>query len=357
MTTERALITGHGRVVAVTEELAGDSLAVDATIGETVLFLEDATDFPEAGGLLSLQGESSISPTYVYEFTSADHDAATVTLAVALGQSWGAGTTVRMSPERRTRFAYIQLDDPEEPPILARVPFHMRGLLPMGQRSDVDGDDEDSGDARLPEDATVELIRGSWRITDVPDTVPVWQGTARQTELGPITWEFVDDSGDWGVMAGRYEGFDSPAQVSVIGDEDSGFTEMFMAAPANAGWATKYLMLYRTATDGFVLMAADEVMIVEGSRVHAIAGVGVPGSQVVADERWDDIFEWMGGTICLNTPSGISISLPSSSPEYTNVRDYAVDSLHERGGRLKVHATATGVQLRAHLAIDASVPV
>lgn len=68
-------LTGH--VHGVYRVTAGHTLAVAASIGDTVLYMADTSDYDEAGGQVLVSGD-------VYDYTGIDPDAETLTLATPL---------------------------------------------------------------------------------------------------------------------------------------------------------------------------------------------------------------------------------------------------------------------------------
>lgn len=90
----------HGTLVALSQDLIGDSLVASALSGATTLSLHDVSDFDEDGGQVSVNGV-----TYVY--TSVDMDADTMTLATGLTGSAAVDDLVTMVDPDTGAFASV----------------------------------------------------------------------------------------------------------------------------------------------------------------------------------------------------------------------------------------------------------
>jgi hypothetical protein len=156
------MTTEHGHVVAVTSELDGDTLAADATASATVITLEDVSPFAETGGQAYIDDGTN---NEIVEYSSVDPDADTMTIPLGLANGYAAETPVVTYPPTRIRTARVRLDDDDDAPLLARVPYSMIALLPVGIR-------EFGGESVI-----IELVRGSWVIKDVLGEEPVIETT------------------------------------------------------------------------------------------------------------------------------------------------------------------------------------
>jgi hypothetical protein len=168
-------VSEHGRVLEVVEVSDGDYLLTSVSNGRTTLALEDASLFPEDGGKVVVVAEDGSRVIYTYSTADWDQDVLTLSGGVStiVSHSGGDAALVSGNPAS-SRYALVQPDDDELPPVKARVPYSMRAQLPLGMRSDVVGDADTQ--ALPPEEVVLELIRGSWMVDDVVGTVPIVEG-------------------------------------------------------------------------------------------------------------------------------------------------------------------------------------
>lgn len=184
----------HGTVLDVNEKIVGAHLSADAASSATTLFLDDLSCYSETGGTVTItDADNTEGATYL----SLDFDAGTMALSAGTVNAYGAGAAVQLSPEQKSRYAAVQFDDPETPPVIARVPFALYSLIALGIRSDIVGADESSSE--IGEEVTLELQRGVWVLTDVLRQVPVLDpsilpGADVQifTTPGSFTWNKPD---------------------------------------------------------------------------------------------------------------------------------------------------------------------
>lgn len=116
----------QGVVESAEDLLAGDELVADAPVGATTLVVEDAVDFAEDGGTLTIGTE-------VLTYTSADMDTDTLTLSTPTTVAYLAEEPVYVSPEARERTATVRLDVDGEA-VEARVPYALYDRVPEGIR-------------------------------------------------------------------------------------------------------------------------------------------------------------------------------------------------------------------------------
>lgn len=97
-----------GRVLAVTTSIAGDELAADAASGATTIFVVDAADFDEAGGLIQITHDvptetdpvnapgvlTNVLTAVTYSYSTVDDDTGAVTLVDPLIAAAVAGDRV-----------------------------------------------------------------------------------------------------------------------------------------------------------------------------------------------------------------------------------------------------------------------
>lgn len=161
------MISGLIRDVSI--EVAGSSLAADAAISATVLYLDDASDFNESGGIVSINA-------VIYNYSSADLDADTITLASPLAVAAELGFPIHVSPaamEKRASVLFNGTDDT----ISVRVPHNLYDRIPEGIR--VVGTEEsvaleDLGSAG-----------GEWVISDIIGKEPLIDGSYLIPETVP----------------------------------------------------------------------------------------------------------------------------------------------------------------------------
>lgn len=145
-----------GRVLSAWVERRGTSVAVAAPAGtQTIATGFFGVDFAETGGQLQHQPTGD-----VYDYTTADVNAETVTLTAPLptGKSFAVDDALYVYPLANDLMVHVRLDDtPEdEEPITARVSHPIRAMLPEGVR------DPGTGEA-----VVVENTGQEWVVTDV----------------------------------------------------------------------------------------------------------------------------------------------------------------------------------------------
>lgn len=154
-----------GRVLEVSDETLGSLLAEDTTAGSTQLLIDDASDFDEDGGWLSVNGQP-VAYTAVAFATNPD-DPDTLTLADMLEEDAEEGDEVAVwSPLRAApevvRTAQVQVDGTDDlgDPLDVYVPVYLAPYLPTGIRGDVG------------ESVDLDLDGDEWRVVDVLGLVP-----------------------------------------------------------------------------------------------------------------------------------------------------------------------------------------
>lgn len=119
-----------GQIVTVTRSLAGSTVVVDAVATDTVLFLDDVSDFNDAGGSVSIDGE-----VYEYAEDAVDREANSLTISTGLSGGMTAYEDfVAVYPEAPTHHAEVLLTDDSGVTVSARVPHWARDLLREGPR-------------------------------------------------------------------------------------------------------------------------------------------------------------------------------------------------------------------------------
>jgi hypothetical protein len=174
--------TDTGLVHDVSLYAYGSWLVAAASVGATTLAVEDAADFDETGGVLAVvtSTDGVTFNTEQIEYTAADLDTDTLTLAVPLVTAAEEGDRVDVWPrqeEKRAVVVIAGLDDA----ITARVPHSLAPLMEEGIRDDT---------AREPVDLT--LVRDEWVVTNLPNQAPALRSSSYLE--GDDGWS-LDDSG------------------------------------------------------------------------------------------------------------------------------------------------------------------
>jgi hypothetical protein len=157
--------TIDARILNVYDALAGSTLAVDATAGDSELILDDLFDFDEAGGTVQISDGTN---TESVGYTSVDDDTATLTLSGPLAHSYAVtdGTFATPDPDGLEKRAQIIRGDVDDELIEARVLHRWYDVLPEGIR------DPDSGEA-----VTAAFDGTDWVITDILGQTPFIDGS------------------------------------------------------------------------------------------------------------------------------------------------------------------------------------
>lgn len=177
-----------GTLQLVTIEPLGSTLIAAASVGALTLSVDWAVDFAEDGGQCRVNGGASL------EFTSADQDADTVTLAKPLTAGAEIGDpvdvlNVRDQPAQKW-VAVVELADDQEP-VDAIIPI---GLIPHFR----EGDEQAGQQVSLRRDE-----HGDYVVTGRPDDIPEREVAAAQAGTvvsGPgqakitLPWEPIENS-------------------------------------------------------------------------------------------------------------------------------------------------------------------
>lgn len=147
----------RGKILEVSIVPSGSELRLDAISTDTILWLEDAYAFNEAGGSLTINGAT-------LTYGGADMEANTVTLSAPLGTSAVIGDRVDVWPPGASKWAMVDLDDRDEG-IRALVPFNITDKIDDGIR--------DLGDR---EDVLVTDETGRWEILALDEEIPMILG-------------------------------------------------------------------------------------------------------------------------------------------------------------------------------------
>jgi hypothetical protein len=148
----------RGRILAVTEAQVGDALSQDATAGDVLLYLEDATFFSEDGGTVEISDDTNLEDI-AYIAGAVDFENDTLTVASPLANSYAAGeTSVSVYPLRSQIYASVQPTGADDDPITAVVPSNVSAVLGLGTRAD---DEIEEARMELDHDS------GEWILVDV----------------------------------------------------------------------------------------------------------------------------------------------------------------------------------------------
>jgi len=151
----------YGKVVEVSEELAGSSLAGDVAAGAILLPVVEASDFDERGGQLSINGE-----TLAYSTVNMESDVITLDAVTPLTAAGAEGDMVAIYPDAPIRSALVELEYAGDA-VLVRVPHHLSAMLPLGIR-----------EAEQQESVTIDRSSAMWVIQDVIGRPATVQGAA-----------------------------------------------------------------------------------------------------------------------------------------------------------------------------------
>lgn len=118
-----------GKVISVETRNLGEPATAAASIGATVLSVNDASTFEDTGGLATV-GDA------VLPYTSADVDANTITLAAALTVAVEEQDPIEVYPPTPIKTALVEVGDEGSEPIPATVPHYLLDRLTDGTRDD-----------------------------------------------------------------------------------------------------------------------------------------------------------------------------------------------------------------------------
>jgi hypothetical protein len=149
-----------GRIVAVQQETLGSELSANTSIGATTLPVVDTTDFHEDGGQVTLGAET-------LTYTAVDDDALTLTLSGTAAAVHTAADRVDVYPPAAVTWAYVQVGDEDDDPVIAEMPH---ALLPLVTTGVKDVDEYQS--------AILEERGGHWTVKDILGEVAGIVGTS-----------------------------------------------------------------------------------------------------------------------------------------------------------------------------------
>jgi hypothetical protein len=122
-----------GRVMSVTEDLAGSTLVGSISAGATTLPLVDATFFVAEGGQ-ALVGDDTTNEVVTYD--SVDLDADEIHLTAGLVNGYDDDDPVVLWPLLRMRYAQVQPTGSQDDTLQTAVPSQCWDVLPVGTRED-----------------------------------------------------------------------------------------------------------------------------------------------------------------------------------------------------------------------------
>lgn len=210
-----------GRVESVWVSRDGSEVTVDAPTGTQVIAVDFPVDFDENGGQLA-----HVETGTVYDYTTVDVDAETVTLAAPLpsGVAFAAGDALEVYPPADEMYAAVRLDDADsdEEAVEARVNHPIRAMLPEGVRGEAG------------ESVEVDDTGSEWVVVDVFGTQPVIDGAYLEPGTvpggsdgdAPISSPTPTIRGGIGVLFVSWDGVDNadPVTYEVHLSAASGFT-------------------------------------------------------------------------------------------------------------------------------------
>lgn len=126
-----------GKVVSSSEKALGDFLLAAATALDEVLYLDDASEFLEEGGEVTV-GPDEDGVKEVIAYTSVDYELDTLTLDTGLANSYAVDTPVSAYPAVQRHYAQVSALGAEDDTIIALVPSHIARYIELGTRTDED---------------------------------------------------------------------------------------------------------------------------------------------------------------------------------------------------------------------------
>ena len=162
-----------GKILEVSTVARGSYATVDHAVGATTLYVQDGSDFDDAGTLTVLDGTGAEVPV---TYTRVDDVLTVEPLPVAVGED----APVLVAPAASDMVAQVLVDpvgtEGDTEPVEAVVQHSLRAFLADGIRRTPD----------VQETAVVELVDGVWTVTDVPGVAPtVLAAALPPLEVGP----------------------------------------------------------------------------------------------------------------------------------------------------------------------------
>ena len=154
-------MSAHGEVLEV-EDLNLQSAVLSNS--STTIYLEDASGFPTGSGQGSVF-DSETGSTVNVTWDSVDYDNDALISDTGGFPGLVPYAVLTYLPVYTTRVAWVQLDDPELPPVAARVPFTMTPMIPLGMRSNALAEGDTT--TRTPEEVLIDQIRDVWYVVDI----------------------------------------------------------------------------------------------------------------------------------------------------------------------------------------------
>ena len=160
-----------GIITNVTVSVLGDELAVATAVGATTLTVDDAADFSEDGGSLTIGTET-------VAYTAADDEAGVLTLATPLVNAYTVGERVVRYPVTQDKSAMVTIGGTGDP-VEARIPQALWDRIPEGIRTD-------------GEMVSLDYIDGEFVVADVLGTQPRMDGSFIDPATLPATPDATD---------------------------------------------------------------------------------------------------------------------------------------------------------------------
>lgn len=162
-----------GKIFEVSTVARGSYATVNHAAGATTLYVQDGSDFDDAGTLTVLDGTGAEVPV---TYTRVGDVLTVAPLPVAVGED----APVLVAPAASDMVAQVMVDpvgtEGDTEPVEAVVQHSLRAFLADGIRRTPD----------VQETAVVELVDGVWTVTDVPGVAPTVLASALPPlEVGP----------------------------------------------------------------------------------------------------------------------------------------------------------------------------
>lgn len=149
-------MNASGRILSIEKEVLGSTVVI-ANAGALTMFVNQTDpDFDEKGGQVSINGT-------VLDYVAVDDDLNTLTMAAVLPATYAVDTRVDVYPHAERLWAYVQVGDEDDDPVIALVPFALTPLVTEGILDD---------DEHLA--AVMEDRGGAWVVTDITGEKPVF---------------------------------------------------------------------------------------------------------------------------------------------------------------------------------------
>ncbi len=272
------MTTENGTVTAVAEEPLGDELAKDYDVGASAIEVQNLADFPEAGGSLTLPGET-------IGYDSVDWDGNTIYLSTPTAFAHFAEDPVLIDPPSKRFIAHVLLDDVPGEVVMANLSHQLKMYLPTGDR------EVDAGESVVISNET-----GPWTVTDVLGVEPALTGGSLDIPdvgvdgfhvagdgtmvVGTVTdgsdagFFRISSSSAFGLLEIGIEGVDNPGAIFGFGGGVDRINELLIQNPTDDDeFAAQIVMSSQpTGLPAVISLLSDLVSLSGGLRVGSSAG-------------------------------------------------------------------------------------